>query len=119
MTVREAKQAYRIREWAGLISQKAESGKTVKAWCRENGISTRVYYYRLRQVRESAAESRTTLDTAAETALVPSGFKTLAVAEQSTVQTLTVEVGVYSVTVNAETDAELLARVLRLLKTLC
>jgi hypothetical protein len=61
-----------------------------------------VYHYRLRQVRESAAESLTTLYAVAQTALVPSGFKTLAVSEQNALQTLTVEVSTCSVTVDAK-----------------
>jgi len=53
---RAAKQ-YRMEQWATMISDRVESGTSVTGWCRENGVSQRVYYYRLRQVREYAADA--------------------------------------------------------------
>jgi len=42
----------RYRQWATDISDRLESKKTVIAWCKEHGISSKAYYYRLRRVRE-------------------------------------------------------------------
>lgn len=56
MTAREAKREYMLKEWAGRILECSRSGMTVKAWCKENGITTRKYFYRLQQVREYAAQ---------------------------------------------------------------
>ena len=53
---RAAKQ-YRMEQWATMISDRVESGTSVTGWCQENGVSQRVYYYRLRQVREYAADA--------------------------------------------------------------
>jgi hypothetical protein len=50
-----AARQYRIEQWSVAIRDRANSGQTVTAWCEENGVSQRVYYYRLRQVREYAA----------------------------------------------------------------
>ncbi len=33
-----------------------ESGKTVSEWCSEQGIVTKTFYYRLREIRETALE---------------------------------------------------------------
>jgi hypothetical protein len=52
-----AARQYRIEQWTVAIRDRAHSGQTVTAWCEENGVSQRVYYYRLRQVREYAARS--------------------------------------------------------------
>ena len=43
-----------VRNWEEQIRACQESGKTVKEWCGENGISVGTYYSRLRQIRETA-----------------------------------------------------------------
>lgn len=35
-----------------------ESGKTIKAWCEENGIARTTFHNRLRQMREAALEPK-------------------------------------------------------------
>ena len=35
-----------------------ESGKTIKAWCEENGIARTTFHNRLRQIREAALEPK-------------------------------------------------------------
>ncbi len=42
----------RKSQWREIIQACQNSGMTVKAWCSENGISVKAYYYRLRQLRE-------------------------------------------------------------------
>ena len=43
-----------IRTWEAQVRACQESGKTVKEWCRDNGIPVGTYYARLRRVRETA-----------------------------------------------------------------
>ena len=43
-----------VRNWEAQIRACQESGKTVKEWCRDNGIPVGTYYARLRRVREAA-----------------------------------------------------------------
>ena len=43
-----------VRNWEAQIRTCQESGKTVKEWCRDNGIPVGTYYARLRKVREAA-----------------------------------------------------------------
>ena len=43
-----------VRNWEAQIRACQESGKTVKEWCRDNGIPVGTYYARLRRVRETA-----------------------------------------------------------------
>jgi len=35
----------RLERWSGKIAACRSSGMTVRAWCQENGISEKTYYY--------------------------------------------------------------------------
>ena len=54
MTIPEAKRITRMNEWSQLIHERQESGQSVRAWCRQNGIRENSYYYWLRIIREEA-----------------------------------------------------------------
>lgn len=43
-------------EWAARIQACRESGTSVRSWCRENGISSKTYYYHLRKLWEKLCE---------------------------------------------------------------
>ena len=47
----------RKSQWAEIIKACQSSGMTVKAWCLENGINIKSYYYRLRKLREELCDS--------------------------------------------------------------
>ena len=53
MEVTEYKAEYRLSRWSEIIREQKQSGKTVREWCAEHGMTTNAYYYRLRCVRES------------------------------------------------------------------
>ncbi len=55
--ITRVKQEVRLREWAEQIKAQQESGMTVTAFCAENGINLKTYYYRLRKVEEQCMES--------------------------------------------------------------
>ena len=57
----EARDRYRMEEWAQIISQCRASGLSNREFCRRNGIPEKTFYYRLRKLREKAAESEITL----------------------------------------------------------
>ena len=44
--------AQRIQLWAERIAECRSSGKSVRAWCRENEISEKTYYYWQRRLYE-------------------------------------------------------------------
>ena len=50
--IKETKSVVRSREWQGRILECQQSGKTVREWCEEHGISQTVYYRWLRRLRE-------------------------------------------------------------------
>ena len=55
--MRGVKREFKLAEWTKLIHQCASSGKTIKAWCEENGINRRSYNYWQRRVREEVVSS--------------------------------------------------------------
>ena len=44
----------RHRSWMEDYARQQDSGLTVKAWCQENGITQKTFYYRLKVLREEA-----------------------------------------------------------------
>lgn len=57
------KSAYQVRidQWKVLIHDQAVSNMTKSAWCRENGISPRKFYYWQRKLRNLFLESASQL----------------------------------------------------------
>ena len=45
MGVQAMKHAVMLREWSERIAECRSSGKTVKAWCVQQGIAIKTYYY--------------------------------------------------------------------------
>jgi hypothetical protein len=46
----------RLSEWAEMVGECRNSGKTVLLWCAEHKISPKTYYYRLKHVCEAIPE---------------------------------------------------------------
>ena len=57
----EARNRYRMEEWAQIISQCRASGLSNREFCHQNGIPEKTFYYWLKKLREKAAESEITL----------------------------------------------------------
>ena len=47
----------RLQAWAMMIREQAQSGLTIRAWCDQNGLSTKSFYYRRKQVRAMVLDS--------------------------------------------------------------
>ena len=50
------KKEIQLQNWSDKEIARQESGLTVTEWCRQEGISTNTYYYRLRKIKESLCE---------------------------------------------------------------
>jgi len=59
MDVQKATHEIRLQQWIGIIKECRDSGKTVKNWCEENGISEKSYFYWQRRAREAACQELT------------------------------------------------------------
>jgi len=108
---------YRKSKWAQVIQARFESGQSVKDFCLTNGISRNAYFYWQKRLREEAC---TDLAGAEETRnIVPSGWMQLTPKQAQPVkETLNIEINGCNVTVNVETDFELLKKVCRVLMSL-
>jgi transposase-like protein len=45
MDIKEYKKSSQLQKWAEIVRACRNSGKTVSAWCSENGINKKTYYY--------------------------------------------------------------------------
>ena len=51
------KNQLKFQHWSNLIAQYQESGMTLTAWCEQNNICKKSYYYWLRKIRLDAIEN--------------------------------------------------------------
>jgi len=56
MNTKKMAQQVRLTQWSGVMSARSESGKSIRLWCKENGINEKTYYYWQRKLREAACE---------------------------------------------------------------
>lgn len=54
--VTQQKNEFRAQQWAEMVKQRTNSGMTVTAWCAENNVNTKTYYYWLRKLRMAACK---------------------------------------------------------------
>ena len=54
----------RLENWTTRIMACRSSGMTVRAWCRENGLSEKTYYYWQRRLFQTLSEQKTVYKTA-------------------------------------------------------
>ena len=114
MNTREIAEEYRLAHWAQIMRARQESGLNIKAFCEESGFHENVYYYWQRKLREAACIELAVK--APETSLTPTGWARLETSP--TASAVSVEINGCVVSVTAETDSALLAKVCRTLKTL-
>lgn len=57
MNVKNINDEVKMQQWIGRIKECRESGKTVKSWCKENGICEQTYYAWLKKIRTLAVEN--------------------------------------------------------------
>ena len=108
---------YRLSQWAQVIQSRTDSGQNIKDFCQTAGISKNAYFYWQKKLREAAC---TELTKTQETKnIVPSGWMQLEQRQvQHTKEALDIQVNGCHITVNSETDPELLKKVCRTLRSL-
>ena len=60
MRIEEVLQNQRLNEWGQMVQACRSSGKSVSAWCSENDINEKTYYYRQRKVCAALPANRET-----------------------------------------------------------
>lgn len=113
---------YRLNHWAGIMRERKESGQSIRAYCKAGGICENVYYYWQKKLRETACdELLPPEERKAEQTMIPSGWAAVCETKESVGAAggIHIEIGKCHVTATADMDAELLAKVCRMLVGLC
>ena len=118
MDTRKIAAEYRLAHWTQIMRERSESGLNVRDFCRQVGIHENTYYHWQRKLRESSVQDHSLPEP--KQLLVPSGWAAVEEAiSPAQPKSLPIEIGKFRVTVDAETDAELLSRTLKVLAALC
>ena len=115
---REATRQFRIRQWTQIIHDRAQSGMTIKAYCKKNNLSRDSYFYWARIIKEQAVK---------ELAVAGQRFVELPVGQAAGIPSiysdpepelsvLQLSIGQIQITVNEKTSAALLSRTLEVVR---
>ena len=121
MDARKVAQEVRLAQWAEKIREQKNSGLNIRAWCADQGIARQQYFYWQKKLRELACQELlrdATEETDAEQRVVPSGWA-VCKAEEETQKAITIEIGRCRVLAEPDVDPEWLAKVCRVLVSLC
>jgi len=121
MDIQKVTAEYRLSKWMQVIQEQHTSGQSVKDFCRDRGISIHAYFYWQRKIRKAAclelAKLEEPVNHLPEVSHVPQGWIELS-QSQETKSTLDIEVGGCRITVDTDTNPELLKNVCRILRVL-
>ena len=130
INTKEIAAEYRLAHWAKIMQQRTESGLSIKDFCKHIGICGNTYFYWQRRLRATACKAlpdktsdlivKQQSDTVkSDKALVPSGW---AICEAAKVEdkgkALPIEINGCHILADIDVDAELLAKVCRVLVSL-
>ena len=122
MDTRQMAKELRLSYWAGLMRERKQNGLSIKAFCKQIGISYKTYYYWQRKLREAACQellAHTQAEPApSDNSSVPVGWAVCEVSSGNK-NTLTIEIGGCRVLAADDTAPELLAKTCKVLLALC
>jgi len=108
---------YRMSQWAKIIQARLNSGQNIKDFCETSGISRHAFFYWQRRLRKTVCVEFE--KTEGPKNLVPNGWAQLVPPQPQQVKTtLDIEINSCHITVNSETDPELLKKICRVLRSL-
>ena len=112
---------YRLTHWAGIVNERAKSGMTVKAYCEAKGIYENTYYYWQHKLRETCQEIINETKEKTEEPITPAGWAICSVSKEAKPSTkpIDIKIGRFHIKATAETDAETLSKVCKVLVSLC
>ena len=117
MDIQKVTAEYRLSQWAQVVQAQQASGQNIKDFCQATGISRNAYFYWQKKLRKVACRELTQTSEARD--IVPSGWMQLKPSQtQSKTEELCIEVNGYHITVNSQTDLDLLKKVCLTLRSL-
>jgi hypothetical protein len=112
--VTDAKIEFRLKQWTEIIQTCQASGMTVVAWCNQNNVNIKSYYYWLRKIRSLACESGALAPRNNEQPIVPIAFK-----QTKAAAAVTLHLSSITVDIHDGASRETIEAVLAALKTVC
>lgn len=107
---------YRLAQWAKVVQQRIDSGKSIKDFCEDEGVGRNTYFYWQKKLREAACKA---LPEQNESSVVPARWMQLkSSGTQCTNEGLSIEINGCHLKVDSNTDTELLKKVCRTLMSL-
>lgn len=121
MNIQEYKKSNQLQEWAEMVRACRNSGKTISAWCTENGINEKVYYYRQKKVCDAVPSLRkpAAIPIAQSNTTVQFAEITPAVQPEASGLGVTVRLGKAEVHIQNGAETETIETVLRVLFGIC
>lgn len=118
MDTRKVKHQYLISKWTPIIKECHTSGMTIKAWCHENKVDQKQFFYWQRKVREEICTSIETPIKEQPTVFVPLQIQDY---DKKALQTvpfrpdLVISIGDYRLELANQINPELLETVLKVI----
>ena len=120
MNTREIASEYRLAHWGQALQDRIANGESIDEFCQSRGVSRNTYFYWQRKLREVAAKQISQKAAGASQALAPSGWTQLCVTKDTDDKaTLPIEIGRCRIMAGTDTNPDLLAKVCRVLVSLC
>ena len=137
VNTREIAEEYRLSYWVQVMEERQASRLSIKAFCQQIGICQNTYFYWQRRVRTAVCEDlpfevsklitkpqgRDARSDKAPVSNEPHRTEWVALCEaaepKNSGKALPIEIGKFRVLADADTDAELLAKVCKTLMSLC
>jgi transposase-like protein len=117
MDTRKVKHQYHLSKWTPLVRECCTSGMTVKAWCLENNVNEKQFFYWQRKVREELCTSVQAPEKEQPTVFAQLPIQTNKEIPQSDLfkPDLVISIGDYRLELSDKTSPELLEAVLKVI----
>jgi hypothetical protein len=116
--VSETKAEFRFRQWSKIIQDCQASNISVTAWCNQNNIGIKTYYYWLRKIRLKVCQSTKFQSSAMKQEIVPLQLNPRQ-CSSSIHPAVTIHLGSASIDIAEGTSQATIETVLRSLQSVC
>jgi hypothetical protein len=110
------KNEFRLKQWVKIIESCQASGMTIAAWCGQNNINKKSYYYYLKKLRTIACESKELPACNSEQPIVPLSFTQT---KESSTAAITIHLPSVSIDIQEGASKGTIEAVLAALKNIC
>ena len=93
--VTKAKNEFRTKQWIEIIKRCQSSGENASAWCRQNNVSIKSYFYWLRKFREKACNNKLVPVEKPKQSIVPVPYQKDSNTKYITINAANVSVDIY------------------------